>query len=527
MNKHELAYIKWYIGSNKRNLLVISLLYLVTVTLPAILFPGDTEEYVRMVPLAASIMTLAVMTCILSFVIAIYNYKHLMFKRSCDMYLAMPIKRSHFFYMQYFLGLLVLLIIPLLAMILAFICDPIAMEVFPYYAFLIACILLFCAAQYTIYTFLTLKCNNFWDAIIVCIAYTVLPVFVLLAVSMMLDSALSQVIVGDGATTREMFDSLYACSFISVPAVLIGYISNMMNGVSEFLQERLSTDMIMTKFIEDGSTSFMFLWYWLLAGMAFFALARKNFIKRSGEEAEQQTTSKLCYPVIIILITLSLLFGSGIFTGDRHNASFSLLIITVVAYGLMNFFARRKIKVTKDMVIKFLCMLVAGYVLTYTVVFTKGFGQIHELPVYNEIQSIYIMSYFREPQEFTIPDDRYAELVGYKIDYFNISEPLTKQKWIQKFYQLNEELIAQDEKNRDEEVDISGYISFHYIMQDGKVLQRSYRYSRAGMNEIYATLQSVLDEEKDTRITKSILDSILSEKQHREKQEKLNAENNL
>lgn len=522
MNKHELAYIKWYIGSNKRNLLVISLLYLVTVTLPAILFPGNTEKYVRMVPLAASMMTLAVMTCILSFVIAIYNYKHLMFKRSCDMYLAMPIKRSHFFYMQYFLGLLALLIIPLLAMILAFICDPMAMKVFPYYAFLIAAILLFCAAQYTIYTFLTLKCNNFWDAIIVCIAYTVLPVFVLLAAYIMLNSALSQTMVGFGATTDEIFNSLYASSFISVPAVLIGYISNMMNGVSEFLQESLSVDMIMTKFIEDGSTSFMFLWYWLLAGIVFFFLARHTFIKRSGEEAEQQTTSKICYPVIIILVTMSLLFGSGIFTGDWHNASFSLLILTIVIYGLMNFFAMRKIKVTKVMVIKFMGMIVTGLALTFVVVSTKGFGQIHELPVFDDIQAVQISVYFADAQKFTIKDPRYEQLDGYEVNNVSIYEQMKTKEWIDRIYALNKDII--DHAN---EGDYAGNIEITYCMQNGKSLRRGTIFTETYVNQLHILLQNIIDEEKDKNVVNDIMNRIMQDKQRSEEQAKLNEENNL
>lgn len=518
MNKHELAYIKWYIGSNKRNLLVISLLYLVTVTLPAILFPADIEKYVRMIPLGVSMITFPIMTCILSFVIAIYNYKHVMFKRSCDMYLAMPIKRSHFFYMQYFLGMLVLLVIPLLAMILAFICDPIAMEVFPYYAFLIACILLFCIAQYTIYTFLTLKCNNFWDAIIVCIAYTILPVFVLLAAYIMLNSALSQSMAGYGVTTDEIFNSLYACSFISVPAVLIGYILNMTNGIADFFRGNVD---IMSYFLGDGSTSFVFLWYWLLMGIGFFFLARHTFIKRSGEEAEQQTTSKICYPVIIILVTMSLLFGCGIFTGDWHELSFSLLILTIVIYGLMNFFAMRKIKITKAMALKFIGMIVAGFALTFVVVSSKGFGQIHELPVFDDIQAVEISVYFADAQKFTIKDSRYEQLDGYEVNNVSIYGEMKTQEWIDRIYALHEDIIHHANQG-----DYAGNVEIIYCMQNGKSLRRGTIFTETYVNQFHVLLQNIIDEEKDKNVVNQLMQRLLQEKQFNENQAELNAENN-
>ena len=517
MNKHEVAYIKWYIGNNKRNVFVIALIYLIMVTLPAVLFPGNMDRNVGMImtPLTLSLILFALLTCILSMVVAILNYRYLMFKPSCDLYLAMPIKRSHFFYLQYFMGLLVILVIPFLSIVLALCLDPMAMQVLPYYAFFIVCTLLFCAILYTMYSFLTLKCNNFWDAIIICIAYTIMPVFVLMAGVVVMDEAIVHVIVGYGATSNELFDSLYVSGFISIPAVLIGYFDAIMEFATNFLQNINGAEGIRDIFLAKETTSLVFLWYWAFIGVILFFLARHTFIKRSGEDAEQQTTSKICYPVIIFCITISLLFGSGIFTGSYHSSSMPLFVITVVIFGVMNFFAKRNIKIDKSMIIQFLVMIMIGFSLTYTITLTKGFGQIQELPVYEDIQEVRLVVHFDEPKEFTINIPEYEELKGYKVREVTMYKGLDDVEWIHKLYSLQEEIFNKDTFN------YGGSIECFYTMKEGREIRRGYSFDKQTEGQIVTLIQAILDDEQHPTVSRSILDNILQKKQYEEQENEM------
>lgn len=500
MSQYERSYVRWFWRSNARNLLILCILLSVIPLLSYVttnLYDGD---YNKQIPFTTSLFFYAGVSLILAYCMPLYQFRYLMQKRATELFYAMPIKKGRFFLIQFLLGACILLVLPMLAYVCAILLSSAC------YAYLDACMFMVLLvgglsfAFYGIVTYFTLKCNNLWDACAVNLGYVVAMLMLFVGVLKIAQSAVQQQLVSFSGNGEEVISQEFMLSILSLPASMIYFCSGICEAVYSSLY---GEEGLWAIFREAAGVRLEYFVYWLMLGLAFVCLAYRVYQKRPQEESEERTSAVQCYPVLIILVTTSLLFLCEMTYGYLQTTSIINILIVLVLYWTMVCFAKRKIHVSKQMVAAFLGMCVLSYGISFVFVKSNGFGRITEMPAETSIASASIA--------LELSDDgiRFEELEGVPIQYLYMEET-KKKEVIDEIYAVHRMALADIEL--DDGSAASAYFTFRvrYRLENGKDISRSYTLP----NDYYLKMKNQLLEWIDEGLFDRSLQSSYESYQH-------------
>lgn len=445
-------YVTYFMKSNLR--VFILEMIILFILIPFVIF-NETNSFSDFAHNRDYFITLSGMSifsmCVLSIITPLYIFRYLHNKQSCDLYFSLPIKRSHLFLIDYILGVL-LALIPLF--INGFIASVIIcigninliFSALGFFAMLTISFLIL----YSFFSFLVLKCNNLLDSIIISGSYVILPIIMVLAIGVYLSSELSQVFVSYINIGNELIIIQKMFIFLLYPFAALAYF---------IVGQNTIVPLEMMEII-------MYSVLWLLIGIFCFYIARKAYIARKEEDAQQRSKALCTYPFVIMASTISLIlltFASG---GSKVVPT----IIIFTLYVIMVFFANRKIKLRLKDVLFF--VLIYVLVISFSFVFqkTKAFGLVKEVPTAEKI--------------------KYA---GMDISYFSDEEGettqefiVTSQKDIPAFLDI-QEMLMEDATGNFEESRL--YIHIAYTLDDGREIYRNYSVDETELENLLNTIE--------------------------------------
>lgn len=481
------AYLRYYINSNKRLLILVFIILFLMMPFFTFNYMGLPygeysldRFYMGFISLGAAACAGG---CILSYLLPIYNFRYLYKKRSHELYFSLPIQRKHLFLYNYISGLIVLFVPLLINYLLGYFVmlglgfrARLIYMMIPLLFILGLSILLL--VQYSIFTFLSVKCNNLIDSILVNGAYVVMPFIVIFAANIFFNNQIITMLGSVGASPNEFIDMGLIQTLLSMPATIYVFLFNTMRSMASEL------------YVIDNFVSFNWLYflYWGVIGVLCFWFGWKSFVDRKPEDAEQRTVSLFGYPVIITVITFCMI----LFIMNINSGLVVPSIIVLVAYFCMIFFSNRKIQIRKLHVIVFTVIYLGTFGFSYLYTQTKGFGMVREFPSMAEVKKI----------EFDVNTsyvgDRENMLFNFRIGknkeiYLNsYSATLQKKDSIETIGNNQKQL---SKLNVDYSQDMY-YVNIQYEMQNGKSIYRRYNLKMNTKNHDY--LQKLMEQFQNT-----------------------------
>lgn len=487
MSIYEKNYIRWYLQSNKKKLLFLVILLFVSLPMLALLTPEKIVEQNYSVPFVFETFIYVFLLFVLALIVPLYNFNFLMGKRSIDTFFAMPIKRKRFFVLQYALGIISVLILVNGTFLLALLCERATWGLLGEFLTLMLLLSIVALCMYTLYTFLIIKCNNLWDAIVVCIAYTILPLIVFSALNSLVANALSSFLVSTIANVGEVFS--YSILNYALSLLTLG-----MYTTAHFFEIVFNMHMEPLAFYDQflDFSKLLAISFWMIVSVVLFVRARHAFTIRCGEASEQRTTTWVCYPVLIVLITFSLLMNENI--SFQSFGSIMNIMFVFVVYLIMVFFAKRKIALTKSISFIFIGLMVVVMSITFIFTATRGFNRIQELPKLDEVESVQLFFYSQ--------NDR-IEFKGKS--YWNLNSGEVKDiDAITEIYDL-QNFIASNMTKSDILYEYRISVNLQYALKNGEYIQREYRFindDERFKEEVFAVMEHLYNKgyfEEDMR----------------------------
>ncbi len=273
-----------------------------------------------------------------------------------------------------------------------------------------------------------LLANNAIDGVIMIIAYSLLPLFLTLAIS--------------------LFQSVYIIGYSAIDLNNIFYLSvpvmacNMFfEGISLIMSDYFYGWLINSSFIDI----IIYIAWTIFFGFGLYHL----FTKRKAENAEQNSNHFLAYPSLIYFYTFILLFvvtymfGFNLHSGDELMVS---LLSSLLAYSLVfiffmvaQFVYRRKIFISSKVIIFFVVTVILTFAFSELAYTTKGFGL-----SYAYIKDHEYVTYSYRTNVNTIEDE---ELKAYFMDYIANNPAYNDYEYYDESYIGLEFDIAMDKKD--------------------------------------------------------------------------------
>lgn len=481
MSFYEKSYWHWLWKSNQKRLLILLIILITMFALPAVFdqIVATTQIYdMREVPFRWTLSLVVFVLFAMALLLPALLFRYTTNKRSADLYLSMPIKRTHFFWLQYGFGLCIMLL-PCIVYVVITLITPSNWEYWLFHIAAVFGIYLIAVAFYAILTFFVSKCNSFWD--IVCVSVCILLLSILLVATMdgLANKVVQQVIHQYNA--REFFP-LSAMSHYCSPII----------AATDFVASLYSASLTNTdqvggfwrEWSQYGGFSILIFVYWAIiaVGLSFFSM--RTYTRRSGEDSEQKTTSKMVYPFLITMITSCLIF--------QNITDFGLFWLTILIYFVLHFIAERKIHVHWRMFVALALMAIFSYATTYVLIETKGFGRIQDVIEREKITQANVSFHFREPVIFELTNPRYQEYQGSYINIVDCEKDVSDPEIIDEIYELQS--IASDHNHYlyDNEEGIT--FSLNYTLTNGSNSNRAYYLStKVEMERAMKIAQYLLD----------------------------------
>lgn len=373
MSKELKEYIKYFVKQNRRALLIIFFMFFLAIALNPILQNNQFFKQKEVYSLDQYYdiwKYLSIAGFIASFLIGIYQFRFLYRKQMNDIFFSLPMKRSKLFLLQYLSGLAIIILPMLINYVLAIMACLIKGDssFFPEFILVFIIIMVFVIVQYTFIVMVCCVCNHLLDAFIVNGAFVVFVYLFSMAMNSFLINQVRQLLGSMAFQTFNFTDQIL--SLISIPYSIWQFFINGLNYE------------VTKKAVYFYNTSSWTIIYWAILGIVFFMIAKKCFVKRSVEQAEQKTTAFITYPLIIIIFTFSLLLN--IINLEWSDMIIPLILACIVYCGVI-FLAQRKIKLRLQHVVLLILLLGISYASGYVFQITNGFGLVHEIPEPKEI----------------------------------------------------------------------------------------------------------------------------------------------
>lgn len=465
----EKSYARQYIKSHKRLLVILMIvLYLMMIPdfLPSQIILAILSMFLENWMYNDDGSTLYVcMTCImaLAFLLPLYQFRFMMKRDSCDLYMSLPIKRSRLFYVHYVIGAIVLV---LSTSIFIFFCLVLNIH-YPMSSFIHFQMLSFMigieilgVALYTFYCWLMMKCNSLLDAIMVSLTYTILPLLAVLAIRIFANRIYGMILISSVWDMTNVTDFIWGIgNFVSPVLAMRSLVTFMLQG---------------SRLLISGYTITFYVWlsvvYWILLALMLYRLGRTSFVNRKGENSERKTDSFMTYPVLVPLIMFMLLLCFG-----TENMAISLILL--VLYLCICFFAQRKIKFTIGMIVRYVALFACIAGLTRLLVQTHVFDSVYEIPPVETIAYVDMQIIHKENEIVTEEHGSYYNQTLY--EQYELPEAYSDEKSIKTLTNGIELLL--DYANKDVEryyfEQEYGVQIYYEIKKEGKIInERVSRY---------------------------------------------------
>lgn len=478
LNSQEKRYAKQYLHANKRLLLLDGAILVMLVSgmlLPEMvmeigfsLFEGynngiQSDSY--------QIELYMLSTCILAYILPIFQFHFLMKRTSSDLYLSLPIRRERLFYVHYVIGAGILIALSLF-LGGCYLVFWIGWEL-SYWLIALVLMMVLMTLSFLLYTFFTLlvmKCHTMLDAILVCIAYTFLPVILHFALKTFFNQISDQLLLSyiyyGGIELSFHQLSQYFSVLLSLPWLMIQWIDLVRYGVG---------------------LPFAFLVIETLAWMSFcgycFVWAKRSFVNIKSEESGQPSKSFVTYPLILPILAFILMLN----TTKGTILSFPMALI-FLSYLIAYFFAQRKIKWSLRMMIPFVACMVLSTVTYHVCYSTNLFGMVYEIPTNQGISEAVI--YICEVQQEILEEENLGYNESQRRCY--TSETRYMQDEIEKIQMIHKQILPSTSKD---DYDI-GYknrnfyrITFEYYKNTEPIYQETntnQNFTKVEPSDIYA-----------------------------------------
>lgn len=482
LDEHEKTYIKQYIKTNMR-LIIVSVIILTLVvrnlvpnSIINIAFRvlgdyhyGQTQGYFNQ---------LFMVVCVMAYMVPLYQFRFLMKRSSCDLYLSLPISRERLFDLHYLIGALFILVIGLFegGLVLMGVALAKGITLLSMVLVVLFCVLGICL--YSFFAMIVVRCNTMLDAIVVTGLFTMIPLMLHNAIQSFLVSVESEVLVAMASYSSDMLYNQLAqtiTSFISIPWLLHLWVY-----VADYGEYALSYILLIVSTL-----------YWFLLGSACYCWGKRFFVKSKGEDREQRTTAFLTYPFLIPAFAFVLLLQFGV----GKWAWISIVIIGII-YVIALFFAQRSIRISIKHMIIYVAMvgfIVVGY---QACVNTSLFHTIQEVPAVEDVISVEL-----EVQIY----DKSKNDTGQNMPIYGVTSKgqIEDTAAIQKILKGNEEIVKNIQKKESHNENLYGWINLNYTDRDFNQIYRSYRISKKEEIEyIEALIEDWINQGIDLEINK-------------------------
>lgn len=395
MSSYEKAYMKWYWNVNQYRVLACFFILSVVVILPS--FVVSNDAYSSSWSLDAEVMSVSLMICAYCFVamamvLPILQFQFFMKKRSCDMYAHLPITRERFFWIQYGLGL-VWMLLPIIPLLITMCMHP---GVLSYAGFILSFVLalyFIAVVVYSVNVCFTVRCNSVWDAIAVVIGIHLSLIILSFALEALFQEVMHMSYVGY-AYPSEL--SLRTYQAFLHPLFMLDSLMDSLSVQFATMHSTSFMDIWRNVFVEiesQISVSYLVVLYWICILCISIVLAFRSFCRRKMECSEQRTNDGCVYPLMIFLLTTALLM-QGMYGG------FSVIFVLVVFVSL-HFLAQHQVAFHKSMVFSFIGICLFVFVFTKLLTITGVFGQLQEIPDPQDIVYYEVNVYLEDAETLT------------------------------------------------------------------------------------------------------------------------------
>lgn len=305
--------------------------------------------------------------CVVSFVLPLYYFRHVFWKRSSEMYFALPITRKTLF-KELFLNVLKTGLIPLIVIYITDIGFSTIMHTpnlyyqafLPLQSFLILLLALpMFVVISAIVTWVISFANHLLDAILLSFACLFVPIIAFGCFQSFINMQVSQILIGMSSTSEFLSTVHFPC-FLSPVYCL--------KTIAEFL------------LIQKNSINMIVLvsyFIWLIIGGIALYYGYANYQKRPQENSEDRTKVWYGYPLWIHIFVFAVMLMT-INSNQIVSSLFTVFVILLVYIGMM-FIAQRKMRFRSKHFICFgtIAILVLGFSYIFTA--TNGFYTIREI----------------------------------------------------------------------------------------------------------------------------------------------------
>lgn len=331
MNKN---YFNYLVTQNKKQLLV---LFLLGFTFVPVITMINVDPYNMDNPYSygsslSGFILYSVLLIGLTYIVPLFNYRFIQYKRSCDTFLSLPIKRETLFNTVTVFSLALMYVPYIINVILGaivLIVKGYPFVIGSFIAYLVISLLLV-SVLYFMNTLIVLKCNNSIDSVICMIGYSLLPVVIYLAFAEFMDMYTFGV---NGFYNFDWPQSIHT----------------MIASTGFFLYHAFSI---------ATNQAFNYCWcvFYLALGLVFGAWSAITFVKRNAESSEQISDSQWMYR---LLIPLYAFFTLTFFTVSAGMSDTIITVIVVfIIYSVATFIANRKVALSKWSIVAFIGVVI-------------------------------------------------------------------------------------------------------------------------------------------------------------------------
>ena len=309
---------------------------------------------------------------ILSFCLPAHLFSHLWNKRELDMYSSIPLKRSTMFCIRYAAGLCWLLV-PI-TVIIALECLVLFLMHMPPYDMLhmlqsTAELMVLSVLVYSLNVWIAIHCRNRSDALVMSIAYLLVPLIVVLGLYTIISSSIYDVSVGYSSSMQMslLTDNELVRWLVNLICAPISYGMICAEGFGSAIGS-----------LEGVICLPQYIWIvWLMESVLLIVWSHRAYITMPGEESGQRTTYALMYPLMTHLLTL----GLFLYAVDTDDTAFGKMLFVAAAFFflLLSFIAQRQVRIRLRQLIALPLLAVCAFLLQVSSVQTSGFGLIQEL----------------------------------------------------------------------------------------------------------------------------------------------------
>ena len=390
MKMMNINYFQYLIKQHKRLLIFINVIGIIMIPFFTLMYAFNTPHDLNVF---SSIMAM-IFGFIISFLAPIYLFSFLQKKKSTNLYFSLPIKKESLFITTSLFSLFATIIPVVIDFTIAIVLTnnignrffdtsfgSLILTVFQ--------IIIYMLVTQGLTTCITLLCQNTFDSFVVNVAYVLAPCLLFLGLLINASICAESIMIGQG-------------NYASIIENLIYYLSFPYTGFYQVFYTIQNNDII----------SLIPTLYWFIIMVISYVLSYRLFIKRRAEMSENHTQSLFMYPLLIVIVTFSLILT--VFNLSNNDFSDTFLIMTLafifVVYLIMYYVSVRKVYFNWKIPAIFILLLAGSLGFTQIYQSTQGFGTLSEYPSEEYDGKLILVTNFSKNVKFENSEINYMTL---------------------------------------------------------------------------------------------------------------------